>query len=218
MAIVSPGDGTGLKIGMQQVKPHLLFLFFYYWLSLHLNQTRMKKRSTDIKLLLLTIGIYFISIQIAIANTKNDGDTDPLRTSTTKEAIDFLNKLSELAPSTHWPNIKPALFLQNLRLSVSEPMSIYPGKGTNFCGYGALTFLFLQDDPLGYAKLLLQLYSTTLQPLLNIVGAAQRVWANNQRNPSAYPVVSSNDTYPGTTIKRVQYAKHIRLQKKIPGI
>jgi hypothetical protein len=37
-------------------------------------------------------------------------------------------------------------------------MSIYPGRGTNFCGYGALTYLFLQDDPLGYTQLLLALY------------------------------------------------------------
>ena len=48
-------------------------------------------------------------------------------------------------------------------------MSIYPGRGTYFCGYGALTYLFLQDDPLGYAKLLLQLYSNGKAEIGNTV-------------------------------------------------
>jgi hypothetical protein len=79
-------------------------------------------------------------------------------TSPQQEAIAYIDKISKLEPSNHWPNIKPALFLQNLKNDIHQPMSIYAGKGTNFCGYGALTYLFLQDDPLGYAKLLLQLY------------------------------------------------------------
>jgi hypothetical protein len=85
--------------------------------------------------------------------------TDPLVTSTQQQAIAFIDKIKELGPSAYWPNIKPALFLENLRSNVHQPLSIYPGRGTNFCGYGALTYLMLQDDPLGYAKLLLQLYN-----------------------------------------------------------
>ncbi|MEP7236335.1 MAG: hypothetical protein ABI685_00655 [Ferruginibacter sp.] len=83
---------------------------------------------------------------------------DPVVTSTRAEAIAFVDKIKELKPSSSWPNIVPELFLQNLKTNVRNPISIYPGKGTNFCGYGALTYLFLQDDPLGYATLLLQLY------------------------------------------------------------
>lgn len=79
-------------------------------------------------------------------------------TSTREQAIEFIDKIRKLEPSTYWPNIKPVLFLQNLKTNIHDPLSIYPGNSTNFCGYGALTYLFLQDDPLGYAKLLLQLY------------------------------------------------------------
>ena len=34
---------------------------------------------------------------------------------------------------------------------MEKPESIYPAGETNFCGYGAITYLVLQDDPLGYA-------------------------------------------------------------------
>jgi hypothetical protein len=80
-------------------------------------------------------------------------------TSTQQQAIEYVEKISELKPSLHWPKIKPGLFLKNLKTNIHNIVSIYPGSSTNFCGYGALTYLFLQDDPLGYATLLLQLYS-----------------------------------------------------------
>jgi len=79
-------------------------------------------------------------------------------TSTRQQAIAFVDAIKQLDSSVYWPNIKPSLFLQNLKATVYDPVSIYPGNGTNFCGYGALSYLFLQDDPLGYAKLLLDLY------------------------------------------------------------
>ena len=79
-------------------------------------------------------------------------------TSTQQQAIEYVEKITKLNPSAHWPHIKPALFLKNLKTNILNIVSIYPGKGTNFCGYGAITYLFLQDDPLGYATLLLQLY------------------------------------------------------------
>lgn len=79
-------------------------------------------------------------------------------TSTTAQAMAYLDKITDLKSSAHWPNIKSEMFLENLKNNVSKPMSLYAGKGTNFCGYGALTYLFLQDDPLGYATLLMQLY------------------------------------------------------------
>lgn len=87
----------------------------------------------------------------------NDMVSGPV-TSTPEQAMTYLDKITNLKSSAHWPNIKPKMFLENVKTNVSKPMSIYPGKGTNFCGYGALTYLFLQDDPLGYATLLLQLY------------------------------------------------------------
>ena len=88
----------------------------------------------------------------------NNNITDFPVTSTQQQAIAYIEKIKELKSSAYWPNIKPVLFLKNLKTNIHNPVSIYPGKGTNFCGYGALTYLFLQDDPLGYATLLMQLY------------------------------------------------------------
>jgi hypothetical protein len=82
----------------------------------------------------------------------------PVATSTQKQAIAWVDSITSIEPSIHWPNIKPKLFLENLRLNVHDQLSPYPGRATNFCGYGALTYLMLQDDPLGYAKLLVTLY------------------------------------------------------------
>lgn len=90
-------------------------------------------------------------------------------TSTQQQAVDFVEKITELKPSLHWPNIKPGLFLKNLKKNIHNTVSIYPGKSTNFCGYGALTYLFLQDDPLGYTTLLLQLYNDGKATFRNIL-------------------------------------------------
>lgn len=79
-------------------------------------------------------------------------------TSTQQQALTYLAKMDTLQQSAYWPNIKPAPFLKNLKNNINSPVSMYAGKGTNFCGYGALTYLFLQDDPLGYVTVLTQLY------------------------------------------------------------
>ena len=107
---------------------------------------------------LLTGGMLLYTVSQTFALPANDLPEDSLVTSTRQQAIAFLDEIKGLGPSAAWPHIKPALFLQNLRTNVEQPASIYPGNGTNFCGYGALTYLFLLDDPLGYAKLLTQLY------------------------------------------------------------
>jgi hypothetical protein len=95
----------------------------------------------------------------AMAVPVRNTDIDTTLTSSRSQALAFLNTIKDLETSKHWPNINPGQFLQNVRANIQDPVKIYPGNGTNFCGYGALSYLFLQDDPLGYAKLLLQLYS-----------------------------------------------------------
>ena len=37
-------------------------------------------------------------------------------------------------------------------------MSFYPGRSTNFCSYGALSYLVMEKDPLGYVKFMNELY------------------------------------------------------------
>ena len=92
---------------------------------------------------------------------------DTVVTSTQQQAIAFIDTIMELPPSKFWPNIKPSLFLQNLKTNIHQPGHIYPGNKTNFCGYTALTYLLLLDDPLGYAKLLIELYREGKASFLN---------------------------------------------------
>jgi hypothetical protein len=123
---------------------------------------------------LLILALFFCFTSRGNTNPGYLPGKDSLSTSTQQQAIAFIDSFKILTPSTFWPNIKPALFLQNIKLNIHNPISIYPGNGTNFCGYGALTYLLLKDDPLGYAKLLLQLYKD---------GKAQ--WGNSHFTPSA---------------------------------
>lgn len=118
----------------------------------------MTESVKSVKSILLTMGALFFLIFSSNASPKYKPDKDSTVTSTQQQAIEFIDNIKELAPSTFWPNIKPALFLQNLKTNIHQPVSVYPGNGTNFCGYGALTYIFLLDDPLGYAKLLIRLY------------------------------------------------------------
>lgn len=107
--------------------------------------------------ILLYYILLFSALPASAFKTQHDSLKGPV-TSTQQQAIAYLQTISVLQKSMHWPNIKPALFLKNLKTNIADPVSPYAGSGTNFCGYGALTYIFLQDDPLGYAKLLMQLY------------------------------------------------------------
>jgi len=125
---------------------------------LTLNLFKIPAHPRFIKQLILASGILFYLSTAGFASILPDTVSTGGVTSTREQALAFLDKINSLDTSTHWPNIKPRLFLKNLRKNIDQPLGIYAGKGTNFCGYGALTYLFLQDDPLGYAQLLLDLY------------------------------------------------------------
>lgn len=97
---------------------------------------------------------------IAQDNLRSENKVVPigLLTSSQQIALQYLDSLTLLEKSPLWPEIDPVLFVQNIRNSIENPASIYPGRQTNFCGYGAITYLMIQNDPLGYAETLLQLY------------------------------------------------------------
>ncbi len=145
-----------------------------------LKNVRIFKQQQSIKLVLLIVAVFFNAIMKGYSNSLHNLISDSNVTSTRKDAKDFIDKIIILAPSKYWPNIKPSLFLQNIKANIYNPISIYPGNGTNFCGYGALTYLLLLDDPLGYAKLLLQLYTngnatfgeTHFNPSISVKNAA----------------------------------------------
>ena len=136
----------------------------YYWLSLlpisiiNVKRLPVSTYSRHFSSFLFFVWILFCPQAFCSASPRYPLIKEVNVTSTREQAIAFIDQIKELDPSGYWPNIKPALFLQNLKTNIHEPLSIYPGNSTNFCGYGAFTYLFLQDDPLGYAKLLIQLY------------------------------------------------------------
>ncbi len=93
-----------------------------------------------------------------LANGKLNSDTTTI--SSQNQALAFLKKQADLTQSKFWPNVLPVPFLQNLEKNIEAPLSIYEGRSTNFCAYAALSYLPLHDDPLGYVKFMLRLYTT----------------------------------------------------------
>src|ERR1700747_759974 len=77
-----------------------------------------------------------------------------------EQALDLLNKTSLPDSSAFWPNIKLSQFIANLKANINFPLKIYQGSNTNFCGYAALSYLPLQDDPLAYTRFMLTLYTS----------------------------------------------------------
>jgi hypothetical protein len=118
----------------------------------------LNKTTTFYKIPFLAIALCLFVAANAKGNffSKNPGDSNEI--SSIEKAVAFVDGINNLAPSSYWPNIKPELFLENLKTNIHQPHSPYQGRGTNFCGYGALTYLFIQKDPLGYAQLILKLY------------------------------------------------------------
>ncbi len=95
-------------------------------------------------------------------------------TSSRKEATLFIEKITELKASASWPGVNPNLFLQDIKENVYNSLAFYEGTNTNFCGYAALSYLILHDDPLQYARFMVQLYNN---------GKAK--WGNILFQPSA---------------------------------
>ena len=93
-----------------------------------------------------------------ITSVKGFDNSDTTITSTREQAIAYIEKIKVLQKSSSWPNIKPDLFLANLKSNIYNPLSIYEGSNTNFCGYAALSYLPLHHDPLGYAKFMIELF------------------------------------------------------------
>lgn len=92
------------------------------------------------------------------ANRLSSIEKDSALYSTQQEAINFIKKIDSINNSSYWPNIKATSFLENIKQNIYSPLKIYEGVSTNFCGYAALSYLLLKDNPLGYAKFMIQLY------------------------------------------------------------
>jgi hypothetical protein len=93
--------------------------------------------------------------------------------STRQEALDYLLKTKLPDSSIYWPNIRCALFIENLKANILAPLALNQGTNTNFCGYAALSYIPLNEDPLTYTRFLMDLYST-----------GQATWGAVHFNPS----------------------------------
>ena len=78
--------------------------------------------------------------------------------STPGEALDYLQRVKLPDSSKHWPNVRRSLFIENLKANITAPLAIYQGSNTNFCGYAALSYLPLHDDPLTYTRFMVDLF------------------------------------------------------------
>ena len=105
---------------------------------------------------LLTIWFFiFSSLSPAFAQHADPGSG----VSTREEALNYLQAAKLPDSSIFWPNVKLHLFIENLKANITTPLAIYQGSNTNFCGYAALSYLPLQNDPLTYTRFMLALYT-----------------------------------------------------------
>lgn len=74
-----------------------------------------------------------------------------------QQALALLNQTT-LTKSTYWQNIDPELFIANLKRNTERPVFLYAGRNTNFCGYAAVGYILLEQDPMGYVQFMLDLY------------------------------------------------------------
>lgn len=97
--------------------------------------------------------IHFIFIYFNIAKCQSLAPN-----SEQTKAIEYLNLNLNIQQSNFWVNVKPALFIKNLRKNILQPLHIYAGSNTNFCAYGALSYTCINTDPVAYVKFMMSLY------------------------------------------------------------
>jgi hypothetical protein len=102
--------------------------------------------------------LFLASTTLLHAIPSDHPPADSMQVSTPEQAIAFLDSIQHLDSSKHWPNVDPAIFLDNLKTFAIAPLSFYEGKTTNFCAYSALTYIPLRYDPLGFSRFMIDLY------------------------------------------------------------
>lgn len=96
-----------------------------------------------------TLLLFFIPCCRLVAETE---------TSTREQALEYLSQTKLPDSSTFWPNVRLHLFIENLKANIIAPLNIYQGSNTNFCGYAAMSYIPLQNDPLSYTRFMIDLY------------------------------------------------------------
>src|SRR5262245_49667500 len=78
--------------------------------------------------------------------------------STKEEALNYLNSIKQLGPSSYWPNVDGEVFLANLKTFVISPLQFTEGRSTFFCAYSALTYIPFYYNPLVFCRFMISLY------------------------------------------------------------
>jgi hypothetical protein len=105
----------------------------------------------------LLISLLTLSNYSFAQNKRRNIDTSESGISRIK-AIEFIDSVKTLLQSNQWPNVQPDDFLKNVKQNIEHPLKLYSGRGTNFCGYAAVTYTCLKNEPLRYAKCMVDLY------------------------------------------------------------
>lgn len=74
-----------------------------------------------------------------------------------EQVLNYIKQI-HFEKSRFWPNVDPELFEENLCRNIEEPVFLYAGRNTNFCGFAALGYVWLKEDPFGYATFMIDLY------------------------------------------------------------
>ena len=122
---------------------------------------------------------YLLITLLLFASLTLKAQTTPLNNQQI-EAINFLDSFTNLKQSIYWVNVKPKLFVQNIRKNIIQPLHIYAGSNTNFCAYAALSYTCISTYPLRYTHFMMDLYvngrsnfrETTFRPSGNVKIAA----------------------------------------------
>ncbi len=75
-----------------------------------------------------------------------------------KQAIAYIDSVENLNQSIYWPKVKPQSFIRNIRENVKNPLLLYAGSNTNFCGYAAMSYSCISNYPLHYVEFMMKLY------------------------------------------------------------
>ena len=102
--------------------------------------------------LLILLAAYSANAQKRRAPGKNPNEAER------SMALALISSADSIQQSIHWPNITPQLFMRNVRRNIEKPFQMNNGRNTNFCSYGALTYTCLKNEPLRYAKCMIDLY------------------------------------------------------------
>ena len=93
------------------------------------------------------------------AKAQNDIPNNTINTAVQKAALAYLDSVQTLSQSSYWVNVKPTIFLQNLKRNVQFPLQINTGRGTNFCAFAAVSYTCLLNEPLRYVQCMVTLYN-----------------------------------------------------------